>query len=521
MDGHLTGTLAVLVVGIVPHLVDGDLGLLGSVAVGYGEAFDLAGVACHGILSDAVNDLLAVCVDGQVLEGVVPVHCSGQLDGLNLLAVSQQVDGHLTGTLAVLVVGIVPHLVDGDLGLLGSVAVGNSQTFDRRSVAAFGIHDFTNGEIQGIAGQQVNDYIFKGIIPSVGIRCIFLGQFYGFDILDPFAGGFIVDHSGQHNLNVLGALAVLVVGVVPQLCDVDIYLFDQVLHFRHREDDGIAIYIFLILAQSEGRSTLAIRHSGDHRIQGGRQVGIDPEAASLSCHIDQLQIILQYRLVYQGCILAKGPGEHLRGCAVAIVILKQPGLQRIVIGVGELIGSLNDLAFAIGFGGNHLSDVYHTANGQDDSVGIIDELEVADLGIVTDVVFHIGASGSLVNQLCFDGPEEVFVKGGQGIIVIAFFVRIIGMENNITGFVTLIVPHNRSFALTSQFSQIVHKCMTQLDSGRTGVFLALNVFRTILIVRRLTTDRVTIVTGCNQLLPNLNTLILCALIVQRMIQSIL
>ena len=134
-DGNALGTLAVLVVLVIPGLAAGNNGGERRVGIGDSVAFrnragDLGGVVGHSLLSHGVDNLLAHgagLVLGQVVEAPLPFG-SGVGDGrLDLLATGQQVDGHIGGLLAILVVVVVPDLHAGDVHGLQVMRVGNGE----------------------------------------------------------------------------------------------------------------------------------------------------------------------------------------------------------------------------------------------------------------------------------------------------------------------------------------------------------------------------------------------------------
>ena len=121
---------AILVVGVVPSLRPRNLRGGRRVGVDQVVAGNLLIVASHIIFIDCISNLLPVLVDWQVIEAVLPLIGCSHLLGLNLGAVSEQLNGDTAWPLAVLVVGVFPGLGPGHLRRFWSVGVGYGTTLN-------------------------------------------------------------------------------------------------------------------------------------------------------------------------------------------------------------------------------------------------------------------------------------------------------------------------------------------------------------------------------------------------------
>ena len=203
------GTDAVTVVIVIPNLGHGHLGSLGNMGVGNGQAIDGGGVALHGSLGNRVNDLITTVILGQASQRIGPAGGSGQLHGGHQSAVAVDIDGNGLGTDAVLVICVIPDLVDGDLGLIGRVGVGQGEaggsvTGDGHRVASRRVH-FPHG-VDHSDAIGILIHIIKAAAPTVGCA-----QNQG------LAGGRAVGK--QFHGDRTGADAILVVVVIPILLD--------------------------------------------------------------------------------------------------------------------------------------------------------------------------------------------------------------------------------------------------------------------------------------------------------------
>ena len=244
-----------------------------------------------------------------------------------------------------------------------------------------------------------------------------------------------------------------------------------------------------------------------HRIQSCGIVGRHGVGALFGLLLGQLQLVGQMSKALKRNVFAEGPNESFtvfnklviyvvyRSLAVAVVVIQPEGGLRST-GSGESVGAVS--AF---LGCNLSGGVVNTADIQLDVISVLNELEVAVL-VIANVVYNGRTNGAGVEHIITNGVKEVFLQNSLG-------------RQQVAVGVTLKVPNNRGFTLTCQLGQIVHKCMANLNGGGAGILRTLlDVFRTVLVAGGFATDGIAVVTGCNQLLPNLNTLILCAFIVQ-------
>ena len=207
LHGDLGGTDAILVVGVLPALHTIDLDGLGRMGVGDVVAFHRGLVAFHRLFGHGVRNGLASLVDRQVLEGVQPlaVAISGHGSALHLLAVSQQVHGDARGTLAILVVSVVPELLAGDAGGCGGMAVGNVVTVHLGLVTFNGV---LGDAVLDLLTSHMGGQVFEAVLPAV------LSS-HGDGL-----GGLEVDslHSShQVHGDAVGTQAILVISVIPNL----------------------------------------------------------------------------------------------------------------------------------------------------------------------------------------------------------------------------------------------------------------------------------------------------------------
>ena len=216
LHGDLGGTDAILVVGVVPALLTGDAGGLGRMGVGDVVAFHVGGVDVLQFLGqiflNGVRNGLASLVDRQVLEGVQPlaVAISGHGSALHLLAVSQQVHGDALGTLAILVVGVVPELLAGDLSGSRRVLVGDGGALHLGGVDVLQVlrQHFLNGVLDLLAS-HVSGQVFEAVLPIVlSGHC---GRLSNLVVVDRLHG------SHQVHGDACGTQAILVISVIPNL----------------------------------------------------------------------------------------------------------------------------------------------------------------------------------------------------------------------------------------------------------------------------------------------------------------
>ena len=139
-EGHGLRAEAVLVAGIVPRLVEGDVHSLGRVAVGDVVAADVLLVAFHGTFIHAVGDGCAHgtdAVDRQSGELILPVAgCAADLHAVDLLAVGEKQHAYAGRTGAVNVLFVVPGLGTGDVDGLRRMRVGDGVSVHDRCVLA-------------------------------------------------------------------------------------------------------------------------------------------------------------------------------------------------------------------------------------------------------------------------------------------------------------------------------------------------------------------------------------------------
>ena len=198
----------------------------------------------HFVFGDGILDFFAFRVFGKPAPGIGPSVAITFIDiefgfvGAFRHSVERQ--GEFFGPLAVLVVGVIPFLGYRDSGLSGIMLVGDGNRDNAGFLIECGIADFAF-----IAGWYLN--LFNGIFDffAIGVhrhivkrrrplvRGFILGFFGGFGagvvlagllLVSPGAHGHsfvLVIISQQFDLNAVGALAVLVVGVIPNLLNGD------------------------------------------------------------------------------------------------------------------------------------------------------------------------------------------------------------------------------------------------------------------------------------------------------------
>ena len=239
---------AVAVVVVVPHLGDGDFGLLGLMLVGQEEAvLRVAVLALEGVVAGQIDggelvhivfDLLAAFavliegVLGQLGELVRPPVVLRQHLLRHGLAVGVEDHGDFSGTHAVLVIDVVPDLLHRDFGLLGLVGVldeilaagaGDRHGVDGLLVALdhldrVAVHQFSIAndlaDLVGVVGVQV----VPGLGPVVAVIQLNRLAVRGCGGL----AALLLRRRGLVQLHLdHGPLAVHVVPVVPDLLDGD------------------------------------------------------------------------------------------------------------------------------------------------------------------------------------------------------------------------------------------------------------------------------------------------------------
>ena len=126
-DADRIRPLAVLIVLIFPCLGTADINSFGRVAVRHLEAVHAGLIVGHNIFRDGVFDFLTVFELGQVFKFPDPfVRCGHFLHG-SFFAIGQQTDDDVIGTLAVLILRVIPHLLDCHAGQFGRAAVGDGK----------------------------------------------------------------------------------------------------------------------------------------------------------------------------------------------------------------------------------------------------------------------------------------------------------------------------------------------------------------------------------------------------------
>ena len=131
---HIRSTITVLIVSIVPNLGNLNFGLLSLVTVGYGES----PLGCRNLANNRrlvllnlslfyrVLNFFAVCELVQIKPGVLPLIISIQCYFSGFLTVCKQFDCNIAGTIAILIISIIPNLFNTYLRLFNRTAVLNS-----------------------------------------------------------------------------------------------------------------------------------------------------------------------------------------------------------------------------------------------------------------------------------------------------------------------------------------------------------------------------------------------------------
>ena len=335
LHGDLGGTDAILVVGVVPGLLADDAGGLGRVGVGDGVAFHLGLVAFHRLFGHGVLNGLASLVDRQVVEGVLPLAAGISRHGgaLHLLAIGQQVHGDLGGTLAILVVSVVPDLLAGDAGgsrLMGVDDVGALHLGGVDVLQVLGQH-FLNGVLDLLAS-HMSGQLGEGVLP-VAVRVSgHGGRLSNLAVVDR------LHSSHQVHGDALGTQAILVVVVVP-----DLLAGNAGLARRVAVGDGVAldlggVFIHLVFGHGVG-DQLAIGVS----IQIGEAEL--PVAVHIRSHISAVDL---------GAV---GQQVHLDagGTLAILVVSVAPDLLAAHRGLDDLVGVGDVEAVDAGFVAIHRS----------------------------------------------------------------------------------------------------------------------------------------------------------------------
>jgi len=213
VNRNAIGTDAILIVVIVPDLLTGNGDLLGIVSVGDDVALNL-GVIPSGYVNfgEGVHNLAALTILGlvlvQIVEGPGPHAVCISGDGLltRIRAISQQLNGNGSGTLAIAVVVVLPNLLAGDAGLLGHMDIGDGvHTIGTRHLSpiTIGHIGLNHGVVDGLA-ILVLGQVVPGVSPGViGVQ--------GNGI------AFVVAIGQQLHNHAVGADVVAVVVVIPGL----------------------------------------------------------------------------------------------------------------------------------------------------------------------------------------------------------------------------------------------------------------------------------------------------------------
>ena len=127
IDGDGLGTLAVLIIVVIPDLGTGDRNTLGSILIGNRQSIVGSGIVTGVCFLNRIFDFLSVCVLSKALEGVFPTIVSSDLGSCNLSAVGQQFHSDGLGSDTVTVILIVPLLFDRQVNSLGGVGVGDCE----------------------------------------------------------------------------------------------------------------------------------------------------------------------------------------------------------------------------------------------------------------------------------------------------------------------------------------------------------------------------------------------------------
>ena len=340
VHGDALRTLAILVRSVVPELLAGDAGGCGSMAVGNVVTVHLGGVDVLQFLGqiflNGVRNGLASLVDRQVLEGVLPLAFGGHGGTLHLFAVRQQVHGDLGGTLAILVVCVIPGLGHLDLGGVRRVLVGDGGAFHLGGVDVLQVlrQHFFNGVLDLLAS-HVSGQVFEAVLPiALGGHG---GRLSNLSVVDRLHG------SHQVHGDAVGTQAILVISVVPNL---------------HAGDAGLARRV-LVGDGDEASLLIGLDLGGvfRHRIFG-HGVG-DQLAASIGVQIGETELPVAVHVgSHIGAVNLRAVSQQVHGDAdrtLAILVLSvAPDLLAAHRGLDDLVGVGDGETIDAGFVAFHL-----------------------------------------------------------------------------------------------------------------------------------------------------------------------
>ena len=188
---------------------------------------DIGGIFINRVLSNRVFDHLAVGLLVQLIPAVAPVVGGAQLDGLDDIAVRQQVHRHIIRTIAILVILVVPDLQNLHFGLFDLVRVRDCVG----ECTVFGLGDGCVILVYLVLGYRVDDILAFGFLVQlrpVVAPAVLLAQL---DRINDLAV------CQQVHCYVVRAVAILVVRVAPDLLDLHFGLFG-LMAVRYRVGEG-------------------------------------------------------------------------------------------------------------------------------------------------------------------------------------------------------------------------------------------------------------------------------------------
>ena len=114
-----------MVIPVIPGFISGKFGLRWCVTVGQVVTINCRFIAINLCFADGVGNLLTIFVLRQIGETVLPVIFCGNCLFINFLIILQEVYFNACGTLAVLVIIVVPGLLTINIGRFRRVGVGD------------------------------------------------------------------------------------------------------------------------------------------------------------------------------------------------------------------------------------------------------------------------------------------------------------------------------------------------------------------------------------------------------------
>ena len=314
LEGRACGSSSA---GSVLGYHDGTQGVNGNIdfCIGHIVTIDHALIALHGSFRDGIYDFHTVLVLVQIRKAPCPAIFFGHSNSLNDFFICQQMDGNGLGTVAVLVVVVVPGLHAGNSHSFGRIAIDKCKAiFD-----ATGQSGFITCNIQ-LRNSVIDLYAifvltetFKSVAPLViGIQFC--------------AANFLVVRE-ENNGNSLRTLRVPVLSIIPNLLHMNTHRINRVLNLGFLKILGgtlITITVNGIQSCLFIGVNILVR-TGDFA-PGNQVQGISQGDRCKTGHIftespNKVLLVLAIALEVihcKGCVCSAGGSKHIGACGAVI-----------------------------------------------------------------------------------------------------------------------------------------------------------------------------------------------------------